>query len=100
MSECENDMNIVHYVTCRGSGLEIRILDREIDMARPLRIEFPGAVYHVTSRGNRRARIFRNDNDMTLFLEVLGHLHDRFGWLCYACETTGDTFCKSLCRII
>jgi hypothetical protein len=32
-------------------------------MARPLRIEFPGAVYHVTSRGNERKAIFRGDQD-------------------------------------
>jgi hypothetical protein len=35
-------------------------------MARPLRIEFPGAVYHVTSRGDRREDIFVDDKDQTL----------------------------------
>jgi len=46
-------------------------------MARPLRIEFPGATYHVTGRGNRQAAIFDNDDDRRLFLEVLGHSLDR-----------------------
>lgn len=32
-------------------------------MSRPLRIEFPGAVYHVTSRGDRRESIFADDED-------------------------------------
>ena len=40
-------------------------------MARPLRIEFPGALYHVTSRGNERKAIFREDGDRTRFLERL-----------------------------
>ena len=40
-------------------------------MARPLRIEFPGAVYHVTSRGDRREAIFLDDLDRTTFLAVV-----------------------------
>lgn len=53
-------------------------------MARPLRIEYEGAVYHVTSRGNARERIFRDDEDRTGFLEVLGSVVSRFNWLCHA----------------
>ena len=41
-------------------------------MARPLRIEFPGAVYHVTSSGDRREAIFDDDEDAQGFLAVLG----------------------------
>ena len=40
-------------------------------MARPLRIEFPGAVYHITSRGNERKAIFRDDQDRKIFLDTL-----------------------------
>jgi len=40
-------------------------------MARPLRVEYPGALYHVTCRGNARDRIFLADSDRELFLEVL-----------------------------
>ena len=40
-------------------------------MARPLRIEFPGAVYHVTSRGDRREPIFVDDDARRALLEVL-----------------------------
>jgi REP element-mobilizing transposase RayT len=47
-------------------------------MARPLRIEFPGAVYHVTSRGDRREDIFADDEDRQGFLELLGQALSRF----------------------
>ena len=48
-------------------------------MARSMRIEFPGAVYHVTSRGDRREAIFDDDQDAQRFLAVLGQATDRFG---------------------
>lgn len=41
-------------------------------MSRPLRIEFPGAAYHVTSRGNRRATIFVDVDDWRRMLQILG----------------------------
>ena len=40
-------------------------------MARPIRIEFEGAIYHVTARGNERREIFRSDDDRALFLATL-----------------------------
>ncbi|HOP41010.1 MAG TPA: transposase [Geobacteraceae bacterium] len=53
-------------------------------MARPLRIEYPGAVYHVTSRGNARADIFEDEGDRELFLRILGTVVKCFNWLCHA----------------
>ena len=53
-------------------------------MARPLRIEFPGALYHVTSRGNARQRVFRDDEDRDMFLATLAWVVGRFGWRCHA----------------
>ncbi len=47
-------------------------------MARPLRIKFPGAVYHVTSRGDRREPIFEDDVDRLALLDVLGSGLERF----------------------
>ena len=47
-------------------------------MSRPLRIEFPGAVYHVTSRGDRREPIFVDDVDRNALLAVVGQAMDRF----------------------
>jgi putative transposase len=53
-------------------------------MARPLRIEYPGAVYHVTARGNARAAIFLDDDDRRRFLALLAEAVERRGWACYA----------------
>lgn len=53
-------------------------------MARPLRIEFPGALYHVTARGNRRERIYVDDADRLAWLNLFGNVCDRYRWLCYA----------------
>lgn len=47
-------------------------------MARPLRIEFDGAVYHVTSRGDRREPIFDDEEDRACFIRVLSTGLDRF----------------------
>jgi putative transposase len=59
-------------------------LTYEQSMARPLRIEFDGAVYHVTSRGNERKAIFKNDADRKLFLDTLAQVNGRFHWMCHA----------------
>jgi REP element-mobilizing transposase RayT len=53
-------------------------------MARPLRIEFPGAIYHVTSRGNAQASIFLDDIGRSAFLAVLGLTMRRFNVICHA----------------
>ncbi len=53
-------------------------------MARPLRIEYDGAVYHVTSRGNERKDIYNNDEDRLLFLDTLKKVNERHNWLCHA----------------
>jgi REP element-mobilizing transposase RayT len=48
-------------------------------MARPWRIQFPDAIYHVTARGNRRADIFQDDLDRRDFLQLLGQASERYG---------------------
>lgn len=53
-------------------------------MARPLRIEFAGALYHVTARGNAQADIYADDNDRLQFLSLLQHAVERFNWYCHA----------------
>lgn len=53
-------------------------------MARPIRIEFSGALYHVTSRGDRREPIYEDDLDRERFLEVLGQVAEDFNWVCHA----------------
>ncbi len=53
-------------------------------MARPLRIEFSAAFYHVTSRGDRREAIFEDDEDRRSFLQTLAEVVGRFNWVCHA----------------
>lgn len=53
-------------------------------MARPLRIEFPGAVYHVTARGNAREPIYADNQDRQRFVDLLAKEIDQQHWLCYA----------------
>lgn len=53
-------------------------------MARPLRIEYPGAVYHVTSRGNEKKPVFKDEQDRLNFLNTLQHANKRYNWICHA----------------
>ena len=53
-------------------------------MARPLRIEYNGALYHVTSRGNERKLVFKDDTDRNIFLDTLHKVTQRYNWLCHA----------------
>jgi hypothetical protein len=53
-------------------------------MARPLRLEYAGALYHVTSRGDRREDIYIDDDDRTAWLEGLGNICARFNWVVHA----------------
>lgn len=58
-------------------------------MARPLRIELAGGLYHVTSRGDRREAIYRDDRDRADWHGVLGDVCTRFNWRCHAyCQMT------------
>lgn len=53
-------------------------------MARPLRIQFPDAVYHVTSRGNERKAIVRNDMDRERFVRTLADMVEQYQVICHA----------------
>jgi putative transposase len=53
-------------------------------MARPPRPQFPDALYHVTSRGNRGEAILSDEAERLRFLEILSRTSDRFGWRCLA----------------
>ena len=61
-------------------------------MARPLRIEYPGAVYHVTGRGNETKAIFRDDRDREAFLDTLRKVTLRYHWLCHAYCLMGNHY--------
>lgn len=53
-------------------------------MARPLRIEFVGGLYHITSRGNARQHIYFDNRDRTTFLELIDKTRTRFNWYIHA----------------
>jgi putative transposase len=58
-------------------------------MARPLRIELAGGLYHVTSRGDRREEIYHCDTDRRAWLELFAHVCKRFNWTCHGwCQMT------------
>lgn len=58
-------------------------------MARPLRLEFAGGLYHITSRGDRREAIYSNDDERQLWLDVLGQVCERFNWVIHGyCQMT------------
>jgi putative transposase len=53
-------------------------------MSRPVRIEFPGANYYVTSKGTSDKAVFRDVEDRAVFLNVLSGVVERFGWLVHS----------------
>ena len=61
-------------------------------MARKVRIEYEGAVYHVMARGNRREAICRDDTDRQEFLSLLGQVCDKTGWLIHAYVMMGNHY--------
>lgn len=76
-----------------GSGLAMPyIMRRMISMARPLRIEFPGALYHIASRGNAREDIFLDKADRVVFQEVMASVVKQMDWVCHGyCSMTNHS---------
>ena len=54
-------------------------------------MEYPGAIYHVMNRGDRRAEIFKADADRERFLETLGEVCVQTGWQAPAWCLMGET---------
>jgi REP element-mobilizing transposase RayT len=61
-------------------------------MARPLRLEFAGALYHVTSRGNRREMIYESDDDRRAWVSILDDVCKIFNWVCHAYCLMGNHY--------
>ncbi len=61
-------------------------------MARSIRIEFEGALYHIMARGNRRETIFLDDEDRLIFLHTLGEACERTGWRVHAWVLMGNHY--------
>lgn len=53
-------------------------------MRRPLRVQYPGSIYRLRSRGDRRGELFRDDTDRRTFLSTLGEARDHTGWQFHA----------------
>ncbi len=53
-------------------------------MPRPLRIQYPGAIYHVMARGNQGQSIYKDDKDRFRFLDTLAEACEKTGWRVYA----------------
>ncbi len=79
-------------------------------MARPLRLEFPNALYHITSRGDRREDIYEDDEDRITFLSILGNVVADYNWLCHGyclmsnhyhliIETLDSNLSKGMCQL-
>jgi REP element-mobilizing transposase RayT len=61
-------------------------------MSRPLRLDHAGALWHVTSRGNERREVFRDDEDRREFLRLVGRTVDLFGWNLHAWVLMGNHY--------
>ena len=61
-------------------------------MARPIRVEYPGAVYHVMARGNRGEAIFRDEEDRRCFLDTLTKASEKTGWRIHSCVLMGNHY--------
>lgn len=61
-------------------------------MARQLRIQFEGALYHIISRGNERKMIFLEDADRIKYLNILHKTIERFNWLCHVYCLMGNHY--------
>ena len=61
-------------------------------MSRPLRLQIPGGIYHVTARGNARRPIFEDDDDCARFLIVLASTVARYRVLCHAYCLMGNHY--------
>ena len=61
-------------------------------MSRPVRIEYPGAYYLVTSKGNRGQEVYVDEEDRKVFLNVVAMVVERFGWVLHAYAMMSDHY--------
>jgi len=80
----------IEQSACKRGGVHTRLHFRS--MTRPLRLEFPNALYHVTSRGDRREDIYEDDDDREKFLEILGAVVNDYNWLCHGYCLMGNHY--------
>ena len=61
-------------------------------MARPLRVQYPGAVYHVMARGNQGKPVYGDDSDRKVWLETLAEACGKTGWRIHAYVLMGNHY--------
>ena len=61
-------------------------------MARPLRIQYADAVYHIAARGNEKKAVYKDDQDRNSFLNLLEEINKRYHWLCHAYCLMGNHY--------
>ncbi|SFU84028.1 transposase [Pseudoduganella namucuonensis] len=61
-------------------------------MNRPLRVQFPGAIYHITARGNRRVQIYMDERDRLVWLSILGKVVTRHNGVVYCYCQMGNHY--------
>jgi len=61
-------------------------------MARPLRIQYPGAICHIVSRGNGKMIIFHDDKDRLKFLHFIERVLEKYNWICHAWCLMGNHY--------
>jgi len=69
-------------------------------MARPIRIEYAGALYHVTSRGDRREDIFVDDEDRLIWLDIFTQVCSRYNWRCHEKNRGAGLAIKRFCTVV
>ena len=87
-------------VLTRGSGSRFGVRSCNIIfclvqiniMVRSLRLEFPGAIYHITSRGNAREDIFLDEADRKIFLSIIADTVTRYNWILHAYCLMGNHY--------
>ena len=93
------EARVLFFYNVSSDGLELfRSIARSsqeklsIYMARPIRIEFPGANYHITSRSNSGKKIFLANEDRVIFLNILNNVVQRFSWRLHSYVMMDDHF--------
>ena len=71
-------LTVTETFRVRSCGLTFSVSSDILRSSRPLRIEYPGAVYHITSRGNEKKAVFKDDEDRDNFLNTLQHVNKRY----------------------
>ena len=90
--------NVPSFRSSRGKQVSLITIDTAVAqstagcMARALRIQYPGAIYHAMNRGDQREDIVRDDEDRERFLATLTEVCSKTGWQVHACRGSRPFF--------